>query len=292
MHTTRRHFLKTLALGAATTGLAGRSAWAQLPETFSFGVITDLHYARIATRGKRYYADSLAKFSQAVATFGQRKLPLMFELGDLIDAGPSKADDLGYLKAVRDVVERFPGQRRFVLGNHCVARLSKEEFLAGWGSPGAPTYYSFDQAGWHFTVLDADFLSNGTPYNAGNFHWTDSWIPPDQQRWLADDLRQAGSRPTMVLVHQNLQDQTKTWCVKNAAQVRKILQQAGNVQAVLQGHLHEGGCTTIEGIPYFTFKGAVEGAGLAGNAYAIVTVGPGERVSIEGFGRQPSQVLR
>jgi alkaline phosphatase len=291
MHTSRRQFLQTLALGAVAAG-TGRAAWAQSSETLSFGVITDLHYSRIATRGRRYYSDSLAKLGQAVATFRERKLPLVFELGDLIDLGPSKAEAVGHLKAMREVLDTFPGQRRCVLGNHCVAQLSKEEFLAAWETPDAPTYYSLDLAGWHFVVLDADFLADGTPYRAGNFHWTDTWIPAPQQRWLADDLRRAGDRPTIVLVHQNLQDETKMWCVKNAPAVRKIFRAAGNVKAVLQGHLHEGGCFRVDGIPYFTFKGAVEAPGLAGNAYGIVTLGPGDRVSVEGFGRQASQVVR
>jgi alkaline phosphatase len=293
MGTDRREFLQTLLAGAAAVAIPA-AAQAQPPsgETFSFGVITDLHYAEIAPKGKRYCADSLAKLRQAVATFTARKLPLMVELGDLIDAGPSKADDLGYVKVMRKALEEFPGQHRIVLGNHCVFTLTKEEFLAGLGRPATPTYYSFDQGAWHFVVLDGDFRRDGTAYRAGNFHWTDAWIPDDQQQWLAGDLRRAGKRPTVVLVHQNLQDSTASCGVKNAHRVRKILQDAGNVKAVLQGHLHEGASVRIEGIPYFTFKAAVEGPVAENNAYAIVTLGPGDRVDVEGFGRQPSQRLR
>jgi len=284
----RRDFVKTVAGGVAAVAVGHRDVRSAVAEdSFSFGLITDLHYARIAPRGKRNYGDSLAKLDQAVAAFNERKLSLAFELGDLIDAGPSKADDLGYLAAIRKTLEEFRGQRRFVLGNHCVFTLAKDEFVAGWGCPGGATYYSFDEAGWHFVVLDANFRRDGTPYRAGNFHWTDCWIPESQQQWLADDLRRAGSQRTIVLVHQNLQDEKALCGVKNAQEVRKILQAAHNVKAVLQGHLHEGAYVRVEGIPYYTFKAAVEGPGLENNAYAIVTVGPGDRVSVDGFGRQP-----
>lgn len=292
MFINRREFLGTVAAGAAALAIGNHEAQAVAAgDSFSFGLITDLHYARIAPKGKRNYADSLAKLRQAVTTFNARGLPLVVELGDLIDAGPSKADDLGYLAAMREALGEFHGQRRFVLGNHCVLTLSKEEFVAGWGCPGAATYYSFDQGGWHFAVLDADFRRDGTPYRAGNFHWTDCWIPASQQQWLADDLRRAGSQRVIVLAHQNLQDETTLCGVKNAHDVRKILQAAGNVKAVLQGHLHEGAYARIEGIPYCTFKAAVEGPGLENNAYAIVTLGPGDRVSVEGFGRQKAQLF-
>jgi alkaline phosphatase len=293
MLTERRKFLQTLLAGAAGATLPGAiRAAAPVGDTFSFGVITDLHYAEIPPKGKRYCADSRAKLDQALATFAARHLPLVVELGDLIDAGPNQAADLGYLKTIRASLAKYPGQQRFVLGNHCVWTISKDEFLAGWGSTGVPTYYSFDQGGWHFVVLDGDFRRDGTAYDKGNFHWTDSWIPDAQQQWLADDLRRAGARPSVVLIHQNLQDSTLSCGVKNAHRVRKILEAAGNVKAVLQGHLHEGASVTIAGIPYFTFKAAVEGPGLDNNAYAIVSLGPGDRVSVEGFGRQPSQRLR
>jgi len=291
--TERRKFLQTLLAGAAGATLPTTiRAETPIGDTFSFGVITDLHYAEIPPKGKRYCADSRAKLGQALATFAARQLPLVVELGDLIDAGPNRAADLGYLQTMRTSLENFPGQRRFVLGNHCVQTIGKDEFLIGWGSPGAPTYYSFDQGRWHFVVLDGNFRRDGTAYDKGNFHWTDSWIPDAQQQWLADDLRRAGTRPSVILIHQNLHDSTLSCGVKNAHRVRKILEAAGNVKAVLQGHLHEGASVTIAGIAYFTFKAAVEGSGLDHNAYAIVTLGPGDRVSVEGFGRQPSQRLR
>jgi hypothetical protein len=282
----RREFLRAGA-GAALAAVASPLAVLSAEQSFSFGLITDLHYAKIPTKGRRHYADSLGKLRQAVDSFTQRGLPLAIQLGDLIDKGPAKTDDLDYLKSMREAFELFPGQRRFVLGNHCLATLTREEFLTGWATRGAKTYYSFDLGAYHFVVLDADYKRDGTPYRAGNFHWTDSWIPEAQQRWLAADLRQAVSRKAIVLVHQNLQDQSKPWGVKNADAVRKILESAGNVRAVFQGHLHEGFYGRIAGIPYCTLKAAVEGPGLD-NAYAIVTLGPGNRISLQGFGRQPN----
>lgn len=288
MSMNRRRFLRTAAGAALAGSTLACPSLAAAGDRLSFGLITDVHYARIADSGKRNYADSLDKVQQAMRTFTARGLPLVLELGDLIDKGPSKLDDLSYLEAMREAFCTFPGQRRFVLGNHCLVTLDRQEFLAGWGCPTAKTYDSFDLGAYHFVVLDANFTRDGTPYCRGNFHWTDTWIPDHEQRWLADDLRRAAPRKTIVLVHQNLHDHTKTWGVKNADAVRRVLESAGNVLAVFQGHLHEGAFARINGIPYCTLKATVEGPGLANNAYAIVTLGPGDRITMEGFGRQPS----
>jgi len=80
--------------------------------------------------------------------------------------------------------------------------------------------------------------------------------------------------------------------VKNAAQVREALEQSGKVIAVMQGHRHEGGFTRINGIPYFTFKAAVEGSGPWNSAYAIVDVMPDLEVRVLGYRNAESREFR
>ena len=47
--------------------------------------------------------------------------------------------------------------------------------------------------------------------------------------------------------------------VKNQEAVRKILQENGQVLAVLQGHCHAGAFSVEKGIPYLTLKALVDG---------------------------------
>jgi len=214
-------------------------------------------------------------------------------LGDFVDAGPGKEADLKYLYAARKVFEGFPGPRHFILGNHCLARLTKREFLAACGAKTGEDetpsgHYSFDRGSYHFVVLDANFKQDGSPYAAGNFSWTDTWISESQLKWLAGDLKEASDKKVVALVHQNLDKEDDPHGVKNAPDVRKILEAAGNVLAVFQGHLHSGGYRKIGGIHYCTLRATVEGAGAENNAYAIVTLGPQDRIAVEPFGRQPA----
>jgi len=264
-------------------------------ESFSFGLVTDVHYADVAARGTRHYRDSLKKLHAAVETFNRRNLPWAAELGDFIDAGSQKAHDLKYLAAVREVFDGFRGQRHYVLGNHCVARLTKAEFLDHCGARVKSGYYSFDAGRYHFVVLDADFKRDGSPYAPGNFSWTDTWIHPPQQEWLAEDLAKASPRKTIVLVHQNLDCEDDPHGVKNAPEIRDILQKAGNVLAVFQGHKHSGGYRKIAGIHYCTLRAMVElpwtDDSTNNNAYAVVSLDRSDRITLEGFGRQQAVVF-
>ena len=168
-----------------------------------------------------------------------------------------------------------------MLGNHDQDSLSKTQFLTNIENTSInPTlsYYSFDSNGAHFVVLDANYKSDGTDYDHGNFDWTDANIPPAELQWLRRDL--AASRgAVIVLVHQLL-DGTGSHYVKNAAEVRQILEQSGRVLAVFQGHRHEGYYSLIEGIHYYTLKAVVEGPGPENNSYAVVEVRPDMSITV------------
>lgn len=72
------------------------------------------------------------------------------------------------------------------------------------------------------------------------------WVPADQVEWLAADLEAARGK-AIVFIHQRL-DVSNSYGVKNAAQVRKVLEDSGKVLAVFQGHSHENNLKDINGI--------------------------------------------
>ncbi len=289
VRSTRRHFLRGAAVATAggmfPFASAGAEGSAGDEGGLVFGLVTDIHYADTDTKGTRYYRDSRAKLAAAVEEFRRRKVAMVVELGDLINSGPSKEAELEYLGTIRSILDQVEVPRHFVLGNHCVDTLTKAEFLKGCGLRAEPTYYSFDLGGYHFVVLDADFLEDGTACGAGNFHWTDTWIPKAEQDWLAEDLARAKGRPTVVFVHQILDDEKDAHGVKNAPAVRAILEASGDVMAVFQGHMHSGAFRRLGGIPYCTLRAMIEGPGVENNAFAIVKL-QGRTVEFKGFGKQ------
>lgn len=247
-----------------------------------FGIITDLHYADKPHNATRYYQESVTKLVEASVEFAVKQIDFVVELGDLIDSADSVDTELGYLETINKEFAGISKDRHYVLGNHCVDMLTKEEFLGGVEQ--AASYYSFDRGHVHFVVLDACFRSDGEPYGRKNSNWDDSNVPRQQLEWLKADLKGTQLK-TIVLVHQRL-DATSKFGIRNSPQVRKILEDSGKVLAVLQGHSHQNDLTDMGTIHYCTLRAMVEGSGIASNGYSVVDVAPDGTIQISGFRQQ------
>jgi len=276
------------ALGGAALGAALRGGIAAEAEgkSLTFGVFADPQYGeRDATIG-RFYRDSPEKLAACIKTFAEAKPAFVIGLGDFVDGTSKDAEtEMGHLKKIEGIFRGFSGPRYHVLGNHDLDAFSKEEFVKATGMP-AP-HYAFDAAPFRCIVLDGCYRKDFEPYRKGNFVWTDSWIPAAQLRWLEAELKKA-ERKAIIFVHQPL-DGEGVHCVRNAAEVRRVLEDSGKVVAAFSGHDHKGGYRKIRGTHYLTMCGMVEGRGIENNAYALVTVTLAGGLTIKGFGAQPSR---
>ncbi len=284
----RRAFLTngTLTLAAASVcprELVGN----QFKPKLSIGLITDLHYADKPPAGSRHYRESLMKLDAAAVQFQKHQISVLIELGDLIDAADTVETEQAYLKTINQKFSTICSNRHYVLGNHCVDTLKKEEFLKGVGQK--ESYYSFDQEGFHFIVLDACFRSDGVAYERKNFQWTDANIPSTELKWLQEDLK-ANEKPVIVLAHQRL-DVSNNHGVKNNREVRNLLESSGNVIAVFQGHSHQNDLNIIGGIHYCTLVAMVEGTGPSHNGFSILNIDKQGSVQLTGFQKQKSRQL-
>jgi predicted phosphodiesterase len=262
--------------------------------TVRFGIVTDCHYADADTVGTRYYRDSLDKLDECVEVMNRQQVNFLVELGDFKDQNTPSVEQktLSYLRAVESVFRKFDGPTYHVLGNHDQDSISKTQFLANIENTGinpSRSYYSFDYNGVHFVVLDANYKSDWADYDHGNFDWTDANIPPAELQWLKQDL--AASHGTVIVLIHQLLDGTGLYYVKNAAEVRQVLEQSGRVLAVFQGHFHEGSYSRIKGIHYYTLKALVEGPGPENNSYAIIEVQPDMSIIVTGYRKAVSTKL-
>jgi len=289
----RRDFLRTsgafLVSGSLFLTLAAGADAADSEVKLRFGIVTDTHYADADPLGTRYYRESLAKLRECIDLMTEKKVGFLCELGDFKDqANPPKEEStLRFLRDVEKVFREFRGARHHVMGNHDLDGISKKQFLSVTRDDS--TYYSFDAAGFHFVVLDACFDSKGDDYDHGRFDWTDANISTTQIDWLADDLSKT-NYPTIAFIHQNLDGEGAVF-VKNAADVRKILEDSGKVCAVFQGHHHPGSYRVVNGIHYYTLKAVVEGSGEKNNAYAIIEVLKGGDMTVTGYRKAVSKKL-
>lgn len=274
----------------------------------TFGLITDPHLSDRGT-GSRPEPEALelalGRVEAFARTMNEAGATFVAQLGDWCGVPAEGTADrrraaLGFLEAGEARLALFRGPRYHVFGNHDTDFLTKEEVQGRLVNPGPAagrTFFSFDQGGVHFVVLDAAFDSQGSPYGPGASPWDDANLPPQELDWLRRDL-QTQTQPTVVLTHQLLNplaDQ-EPGCdprlvVRNSAQVRAILESCPFVVTVFSGHHHEGGFQRLNGIDYLVLR-ASTGSGTAPPGAAALVKVEGEAgrlvVSVRGYGPQDS----
>lgn len=88
-----------------------------------------------------------------------------------------------------------------------------------------------------------------------------------------------------MFAHQRL-DVKNDYGVKNAEQVRKVLEDSGKVLAVFQGHSHKNDLKDINDIHYCTLVAMVEGSGAESNGFSVMDVFDGGTIRLMGFRKQ------
>ena len=283
----RRSFLAGSSFLLAGMGIALETdVWAKMArseaEALRFGLVTDLHYADKPASNSRHYRESLQKLRKAAEQYESLKPQFMVCLGDIIDAADSAETEMGYLRRINREFSKISEDRHYVLGNHCVSTLSKEQFLGEVERE--KSWYSFDRDHVHFVVLDACFTREMKSYGPGGAPWNDANLPAEQVEWLKGDLA-ATTKKTIVLAHQRL-DVANNYGIKNGAAIRTIFEESKKVLAVFQGHSHNNEYTDINGIHYCTMQAMVEGGTAEDNGFSVVDVMPDGSIRIDGFMKQ------
>jgi predicted phosphodiesterase len=259
-----------------------------------FGMIADVHYADRDPEKGRFYRQSISKLKEFIDEMNSEKVDFIVELGDFKDEDPipNQANTLKYLTDIESVYQKFNGPTYHVLGNHDMDGITKTQFLERVENTGIPkdkNYYSFDQKGVHFIVMDGNYTADGKDYNKDNFRNVLSYIPEDQVKWLKEDL-ELNKLPAIVFVHQLLGDSKgMKKSAQNAPEVRNILEQSGNVLCVFEGHVNSERHSVIKHIHYYSLISTVEGKGPKNNTYVVVDVHKSGYIRIHGYRRASNQ---
>jgi predicted phosphodiesterase len=237
----RRKFMNQLGLGATATllpasvisftpsTLAGKP-----PKKLKFGIVSDVH--------KDIMPDADARLETFISEAKKRKVDFIIQMGDFCFGEKKNKDFL-------NLWENFSGPKYHVLGNHDMDKDSKEEIMNFWGMP--KSYYSFDLGGYHFIVLDANFLYQDgqfIDYKNANFYVNEKYrafISDEQIEWFKADL-EATSLPTIVFSHQSV------WhTVGNRSTIKKLLDtHKQKIICSLNGHSHTDYHETQNGVHY------------------------------------------
>ncbi len=179
---------------------------------------------------------------------------------------------------------------RHAVGNHDVwgwgdfeANKNEAKFGKAWACSELgleKPYYSFDQAGWHFVVLDSTFPKEGNSYTAR--------LDDEQFEWLQGDLATTPVHtPILVLSHIPIlgvcsmfdgeNEKTGNWVIPgawvhiDARRIKDLFRKHPNVKLCISGHEHLLDEVVYNGVHYFC-NGAVCAAWWDGD-YQEVTYG-------------------
>ncbi len=175
---------------------------------------------------------------------------------------------------------------RSALGNHDVwngaepldaAQAKKKGFALMTEVLGMPApYYSFDQGGWHFIVLNS--VCAWPNYGA---------LSREHFAWLADDLKKTPKgTPVCVVSHLPIVSVTsslygngqrqetgvlipKVWQHTDCWEISELFRRHGNVKLCLSGHMHTQDRCEYRGTWYIC-GGAASGAWWQGSEYGFV----------------------
>jgi 3',5'-cyclic AMP phosphodiesterase CpdA len=262
--------------------------------TFTFGIITDLHFGPEARhegklRKLTHHAGDLTR--AFVRCMNDEVRPdMIVNLGDDIE-DEDREKDLARYGECQSILRTAKATLVNVAGNHDTIHMNREDLNRFWQRSGT-LYYSFDSGDWHFTVLHTLEKKD-----------VEIRVPTPQIEWLAEDLRQA-TKPVIVLMHHSASEQwleDSRWfhgkshlaLVKERADIRRIFESSNKVKAVFNGHVHRNHLDVIGGIPYVTVQSLIENLdedapGTPAAAHAVVTLDP-SRITVRVHGNDPAR---
>jgi predicted phosphodiesterase len=280
------------------SGCASRSS-------FSFGVISDVHYADKDKAGTRDYRAARGKLARCVEVMNGENLAFVIQLGDLIDGG-ERADE--EMREADGVYAGIRTKRYNAVGNHDFTGANRDEVLEALGMERG--YYDFEYDRWRFVVLDTMDVSVGGGWAKDSTHYrmgekflgelkkagvanAQEWngaVGPGQKVWLEDVLKDASRKKQKVIVfgHHPLKPEGDKYTLWNSGEIAKVLEGNRCVAAYINGHKHRCEYHWIGDKYYVTMDGMVEDAFEKG--YTIVAVYK-DRIDIVSTGDVPRLTL-
>ncbi|WP_423738104.1 metallophosphoesterase [Chitinophaga caseinilytica] len=277
------------------------TSWQSRGQVIKFGLIADIQYADVETRGTRAYRNSLQKLENAVADLNRQQMPFLVNLGDITDR--NAADLSPVLKELR----KFRKHVYNTTGNHDYKGIRKNDSL--YKVLGMPAeYYSFKKGNWRFVMLNTNEVAaysnvegtfrekelegmmdrikatngrNGEEYNGG--------ISSRQMEWLKallDEAQRKGEN-VLILSHHPL-GCAEGLTALNDSEIVALLARYSCVKALLAGHHHKGGFCMLGTLPCIIAEGMVETN--SENAYGVVELHP-DKLVLTGSGRMTSRTI-
>lgn len=269
----KREWVHGFLLGSLVLGVALGGAWwfqrtipsSELsspsePETVALeqasllkvGFVTDWEYGEKMRLKQKITSQAPIELRRVVNYFNQTFLPdIVVGGGDYIEssnANPVQAKQ--QLARVNEIFSQVKAPRMYVFGDHDFRKLTQDEIQLVLGLQ--ETHAWRDIGEWRIVTIDPNYDRDNQHRNAKQYVF--GHMSPGELEWLREALRT--DRPVLVFSHYNVIPVPNSkgayiLNVDNADAVRAILEEAGNVAAVVSGHNPMGYYEKRNGIHYF-----------------------------------------
>lgn len=216
---------------------------------FVFATIGDSHITTIS--GPDYkYAKAVDRSARLLAAFVRDinahsdRVRFAVHLGDVTDKGVWSE-----FKTAQDILDSLSCRVYPLVGNHDNFESDNKASWKKFARTNS-TSYTFDYLGFHFVVIDC----TRDPYTPGAVE-CDSTL----RQWVAKDLAANRDKRSFIFSHYNMWerfwnsqfDTTHHYAeYKGMPELRRVLEDAGNVVAVINGHVHANRVEEHNGIYY------------------------------------------
>ncbi len=230
------------------------------------GIFTDTHYCDDEIKCYiRRPKLSLKKVEQAMEYFKSVEVDMCICLGDLTDCATDDFSGSDSLYEVISVIKKYNIPFYCIPGNHDYIDYSADTFFEKVGTLMPP--YCIDTPDYKLIMLDANYREDYRRFDVAGVIWNDSNLPPKQVDFLKKTLETADKK-CIIFIHENLDcNIDEQHVIKNADEIRNIIEKSNKVKLVVQGHFHSGAYNVINDIRYFTLPAMCDGER---NCFAIL----------------------
>jgi len=220
-------------------------------------VITDIHSG--SHTGNKYGNKAPRLIELFVKAVNSYNPDLVIEMGDRI-SGKNKNKDRKDMRRLKTLFNKLSVPAYHIIGNHDVKNLTRkdnEEIMEC-----SSKSYSMDAEGFHIVFWNP---------NVDCYYKSGLYLEEGDLEWLKENLSANSELPTIVFSHVPLDDLinpnaketdtneiAKRFAYPEGPDIRKVLEDAGNVILCMAGHRHTNASKNINGIHYVTLQSLVQ----------------------------------
>jgi 3',5'-cyclic AMP phosphodiesterase CpdA len=196
------------------------------------GVVTDFEYANRKRIGNKLPKRAIPELGKVVEYFNSEFHPdVVVECGDMIESSTTRKIESARsrFQEINKVYSKLQMRREYVLGNHDLRAVNKEQFREFAGMTDNHKY--FDLGEWRLVLMDTNFNKEGK--DRGPSFYAGGYVSENEFRWLEEAF--ATKRPIIVFSHHPIvPDKKKN--LGNGDEVRIFFEKYDNIILTVSGH--------------------------------------------------------